>query len=164
MRVPPLFRVGPSHSAGAPLKFQFLDLRRPDYRPALLIGVVSCLTYSNLLTQYEYNNNLTCRNIPRAATLNLLRTCQRFAPYAFSERQISYGRKAIARSSGTNQRIPTVGEKSYLAVNAARYDLFAYIEGYYNRQRLHSALEYITPNKPCARPFDPVSTKMGQGQ
>jgi hypothetical protein len=40
MRVRPLFRVGLSHSAGPPLKFQFLDLRRPDCRPAVLIGVV----------------------------------------------------------------------------------------------------------------------------
>jgi putative transposase len=30
---------------------------------------------------------------------------------------------------------------------AARHDLFAYIEGYYNRQRLHSALGYITPEQ-----------------
>jgi putative transposase len=30
---------------------------------------------------------------------------------------------------------------------AARYDLFASIEGYYNRQRLHSALGYITPEQ-----------------
>jgi transposase InsO family protein len=31
--------------------------------------------------------------------------------------------------------------------DAARHDLFAYIEGYYNRQRLHSALGYITPEQ-----------------
>ena len=29
----------------------------------------------------------------------------------------------------------------------ARRDLFAYIEGYYNRQRIHSALGYITPEQ-----------------
>jgi putative transposase len=28
----------------------------------------------------------------------------------------------------------------YPTRDAARHDLFAYIEGYYNRQRLHSAL------------------------
>jgi transposase InsO family protein len=27
----------------------------------------------------------------------------------------------------------------------ARRDLFGYIEGYYNRQRIHSALGYLTP-------------------
>ena len=31
--------------------------------------------------------------------------------------------------------------------DAAKRDLFAYIEGYYNRQRLHSALGYITPEQ-----------------
>lgn len=30
---------------------------------------------------------------------------------------------------------------------AARRDLFAYIEGYYNRQRIHSAIGYITPEQ-----------------
>jgi transposase InsO family protein len=31
--------------------------------------------------------------------------------------------------------------------DAARRDLFAYIEGYYNRQRIHSAIGYITPDQ-----------------
>jgi transposase InsO family protein len=35
----------------------------------------------------------------------------------------------------------------YPTPDAARHDLFAYIEGYYNRQRLHSALGYITPEQ-----------------
>jgi putative transposase len=30
---------------------------------------------------------------------------------------------------------------------AAKRELFAYIEGYYNRQRLHSGLRYITPEQ-----------------
>jgi transposase InsO family protein len=34
-----------------------------------------------------------------------------------------------------------------LTPDAAWHDLFAYIEGYYNRQRLHSALGYITPEQ-----------------
>jgi transposase InsO family protein len=33
------------------------------------------------------------------------------------------------------------------SVAAARRDLFAYIETYYNRQRLHSALGYLTPEQ-----------------
>jgi len=35
----------------------------------------------------------------------------------------------------------------YLGREAARRELFAYIEGYYNRQRLHSALGYLTPEQ-----------------
>jgi putative transposase len=40
-----------------------------------------------------------------------------------------------------------VHQACYKTRNAARHDLFAYIEGYYNRQRLHSALGYITPEQ-----------------
>ena len=35
----------------------------------------------------------------------------------------------------------------YATREAARRDLFAYIETYYNRQRLHSALGYRTPEQ-----------------
>ena len=31
--------------------------------------------------------------------------------------------------------------------DAARRDLFAYSEGYYNRRRIHSAIAYITPEQ-----------------
>ena len=40
-----------------------------------------------------------------------------------------------------------VHQACYPTREAARHDLFAYIEGYYNRQRLHSALGYITPEQ-----------------
>ncbi len=40
-----------------------------------------------------------------------------------------------------------VHHQRYLTREAAKRDLFAYIEGYYNRQRLHSALGYITPEQ-----------------
>ena len=35
----------------------------------------------------------------------------------------------------------------YATREAAKQDLFASIEGYYNRQRLHSALGYLTPEQ-----------------
>lgn len=35
----------------------------------------------------------------------------------------------------------------YPTHEAAKRDLFSYIEGYYNRQRLHSAIGYITPEQ-----------------
>ena len=47
---------------------------------------------------------------------------------------------------------------------SCRHDLFAYIEGYYNRQRLHSASGISLPNRQSAKPLDPVSTKSGEGQ
>ena len=40
-----------------------------------------------------------------------------------------------------------VHQACYPTRDAARHDLFAYIERYYNRQRLHSALGYITPEQ-----------------
>jgi transposase InsO family protein len=35
--------------------------------------------------------------------------------------------------------------------DAARRDLFVYIEGYYNRRRIHSAIGYITPEQADAK-------------
>ena len=38
-----------------------------------------------------------------------------------------------------------VHHREYPDRETARRDLFAYIEGYYNRRRIHSAIGYITP-------------------
>ena len=42
-----------------------------------------------------------------------------------------------------------IGGQSWAPVDshAARRDLFSYIEGYYNRQRIHSAIGYVTPDQ-----------------
>jgi hypothetical protein len=40
-----------------------------------------------------------------------------------------------------------VHHAAYPTREAAKRDLFAYIEGYYNRQRIHSALGYLTPEQ-----------------
>jgi putative transposase len=40
-----------------------------------------------------------------------------------------------------------VHHAKYATRETAKRDLFAYIEGYYNRQRLHSALGYLTPEQ-----------------
>lgn len=44
-----------------------------------------------------------------------------------------------------------VHRREYLDRDAARHDLFTYIEGYYNRQRIHSAIGYITPQQAEAK-------------
>jgi len=41
--------------------------------------------------------------------------------------------------------------REYLDRDTARRDLFAYIEGYYNRRRIHSAIGYITPQQAEAK-------------
>jgi transposase InsO family protein len=40
-----------------------------------------------------------------------------------------------------------VHHTKYATREAAKRNLFAYIEGYYNRQRLHSALGCLTPEQ-----------------
>src|SRR6266581_3465278 len=44
-----------------------------------------------------------------------------------------------------------VHQREYPDRDTARRDLFAYIEGYYNRQRIHSAIGYITPEQAEAK-------------
>jgi hypothetical protein len=48
--------------------------------------------------------------------------------------------------------------------DAARHDLFASMEGYYNRQRLHSTPSIAPPNRQSAKSSNPVSTKSKEGQ
>jgi len=40
-----------------------------------------------------------------------------------------------------------VHHRTYATRDEARRDLFSYVEGFYNRQRLHSALDYRTPDQ-----------------
>ena len=44
-----------------------------------------------------------------------------------------------------------VHHRDYPDRDTARRDLFAYIEGYYNRRRIHSAIGYITPQQAEAK-------------
>ena len=43
-----------------------------------------------------------------------------------------------------------VEERDYLTRDEARADVFQYIEGFYNRRRLHSGLGYLTPEQKLA--------------
>jgi putative transposase len=40
-----------------------------------------------------------------------------------------------------------VHHRTYATWDEAKRDLFSYVEGFYNRQRLHSALNYRTPDQ-----------------
>ena len=44
-----------------------------------------------------------------------------------------------------------VHHREYPVRDTARPDVFAYIEGYYNRRRIHSAIGYITPQQAEAK-------------
>jgi hypothetical protein len=59
-----------------------------------------------------------------------------------------------------------VHQRDYPDHNTARRDLFAYIKGYYNRRRIHSALSYITPeqaDRKTAQPGVHFSGKVKRG-
>jgi putative transposase len=43
-----------------------------------------------------------------------------------------------------------VEQRDYLTRDEARADIFQFLEGWYNRRRLHSALGYITPEQKMA--------------
>ena len=44
-------------------------------------------------------------------------------------------------------KVELVHQRRWATREDARRDLFAYIEGYYNRRRIHSALGYRTPEQ-----------------
>jgi len=44
-------------------------------------------------------------------------------------------------------KVELVHQRRWATREEARRDLFGYIEGYYNRQRIHSALGYLTPEQ-----------------
>ncbi len=44
-------------------------------------------------------------------------------------------------------KVELVHQRRWATRDAARRDLFAYVEGYYNRARIHSALGYLTPEQ-----------------
>jgi putative transposase len=44
-------------------------------------------------------------------------------------------------------KVELVHQRHWTTRDEARRDLFGYIEGYYNRQRIHSALGYLTPEQ-----------------
>jgi hypothetical protein len=57
-----------------------------------------------------------------------------------------------------------VHQACYKTQDAARHDLFAYIEGYYNRQGFIPPSGTSPPNRQSAKLLNPVSAKSGEGQ
>jgi len=54
---------------------------------------------------------------------------------------------AISESFFHTIKVELVHECKYATRNAAKISIFQYIEGYYNKKRMHSALDYRTPNQ-----------------
>ena len=62
---------------------------------------------------------------------------------------------AISESFFHTLKVELVHENTYLTRRDAKNSIFQYIEGYYNRKRMHSAIDYKTPvevecNRKCA--------------
>lgn len=51
---------------------------------------------------------------------------------------------AIAESFFRTLKVELVQESRYVTRNQAKQSIFQYIEGYYNRKRIHSAIDYYT--------------------
>ena len=54
---------------------------------------------------------------------------------------------AIAESFFHTLKVELIHENKYKTREVAKQSIFQYIEIYYNQQRLHSAIDYRTPNE-----------------
>jgi transposase InsO family protein len=54
---------------------------------------------------------------------------------------------AVTESFFATLKVERVNDQSYASPAEAKRDLFHYIEGFYNRSRLHSALGYLSPEQ-----------------
>ncbi len=52
---------------------------------------------------------------------------------------------AVAESFFSGLKVELVHNERYLTREEARDSIFEYIEVYYNRERIHSATEYLSP-------------------
>jgi putative transposase len=53
---------------------------------------------------------------------------------------------AVTESFFASLKVERVRDQHYASLDEAKRDLFLYIEGFYNRTRLHSALGYLSPD------------------
>lgn len=61
-------------------------------------------------------------------------------------------------------KVELVHQRRWATRDAARRDLFASIEGYCNRQRIHSVSVTSRPSKPNETRVQPLSLKVGEDQ
>ncbi|MGH7001602.1 MAG: IS3 family transposase, partial [Stellaceae bacterium] len=59
----------------------------------------------------------------------------------------SMSRTACCYDNAPTLKVELVRQRRWATHDEARRDLFAYLEGYYNRQRSHSAIGYLTPEQ-----------------
>ena len=54
---------------------------------------------------------------------------------------------AIAESFFHSLKVELISQHNYSTREIAKKSIFQYVEGYYNRKRLHSAIDYRAPNE-----------------
>ena len=54
---------------------------------------------------------------------------------------------AVAESFFSTLKRELIGKHVYASREEARLDIFRYVEGFYNRERLHSTLGYLSPEE-----------------
>ena len=87
------------------------------------------------------------------------------APSAFGRSQAVMSAQPTKESFLRTLKVEPVHHRRWATQDEARRGLSAYTEGYYNRQRIHSALGYITPEQAqqtASQP--PASVKSGEDQ
>ena len=62
---------------------------------------------------------------------------------------------AVAESFFSTLKNELIHHQTYQTRDDARQDIFAFIEGFYNRQRLHQSLGYLSPLEFERRISDP---------
>ena len=83
---------------------------------------------------------IECRDILRAAAIT----------QSMSRKANCWDNAPMESFFGT-LKTELVHHREYLNRDTARRELFGYIEGYYNRARIHSAIGYITPQQAEAK-------------
>ena len=73
--------------------------------------------------------------------------CYDNAPSAFGRSHGVMSAQLTGESFFHTLKVELVHQRRWATRDEARRDVFATIEGYYNRQRIHSALGYITPEQ-----------------
>ncbi|MCE3183587.1 integrase core domain-containing protein, partial [Enterococcus faecium] len=67
--------------------------------------------------------------------------------HSFSRKGCPYDNAGIESFHASLKKEEVYPSKAYENFEAAYLALFQYIEGFYNRKRIHSSINYLTPNR-----------------
>lgn len=67
--------------------------------------------------------------------------------HSYSRKGCPYDNAGIESFHASLKKEEVYSSKAYESFEAAHMALFQYIEGFYNRKRIHSSIDYLTPNQ-----------------